>query len=292
MESGIVFDIQNLSLHDGPGLRTTVFLKGCPLKCLWCANPESQKLAKQVMIYEEKCTHCGECIKACPTGAIKTGKGCTGCGKCVDACLHGARKMVGRKMTTNEVMDKVIRDKVFYKKSGGGVTFSGGECLMQPQFLLELLKKSKEESLHTVIDTTAYCKPSLFQEIIPYVDLAYVDMKCIISDKHKEMTDVHNEWILENIKYMDENGCSFDIRMPIIPGYNDADDIIDQTISFLQELKSDFTVWLLPFHAYGKAKYPRIGMKWPMGDMPNLEREKLEPMAEKFRNAGLKAEIQ
>ncbi len=291
MKSGMVFDIQNLSFHDGPGLRTTVFLKGCPLRCPWCSNPESQSPHHQLMLYPERCVYCGECIKVCPTGAASTGKGCINCGKCVDTCLHGARKMAGREMTSEEVIKEVLKDKVFYKDSGG-VTLSGGEALMQPEFVLEILQGCKEEGIHTVLDSSVFCDPEIFKKIIPYVDLVYADMKCIKPELHEKMMAVKNDWILENIKYMDQNGYAFNIRMPIVPGYNDSDEIIDTTIEFLKNLKSDFKTWLLPFHAYGKSKYPRIGMEWPMGDMKNMDRSEAEPIADKFRAAHLDVEIQ
>lgn len=291
VKSGMVFDIQNLSFHDGPGLRTTVFLKGCPLRCPWCSNPESQSPHHQLMLYPERCVYCGECIKVCPTGAASTGKGCINCGKCVDTCLHGARKMAGREMTSEEVIKEVLKDKVFYKDSGG-VTLSGGEALMQPEFVLEILQGCKEEGIHTVLDSSVFCDPEIFKKIIPYVDLVYADMKCIKPELHEKMMAVKNDWILENIKYMDQNGYAFNIRMPIVPGYNDSDEIIDETIEFLKNLKSDFKTWLLPFHAYGKSKYPRIGMEWPMGDMKNMDRSEAEPIADKFRAAHLDVEIQ
>lgn len=291
MKKGIVFDIQNLSFHDGPGLRTTVFLKGCPLRCPWCSNPESQSPYPQLMLYPERCVGCGECIKICPTGAAASGIGCIHCGKCVEACLHSARKMAGREMTSEEVVQEVLKDKVFYGDTGG-VTVSGGEALMQPEFLLEILQKCKFEDIHTVLDSTAFCHPEIFKKIIPYVDLAYVDMKCILPDIHEKLMAVKNDWILENIRYMDENGYAFHIRMPIIPGYNDSDEIMNATIKFLLTLKSEFKTWLLPFHAYGKSKYPRIGMEWPMGDMKNMDRAEVESLAEKFRAAHLEVEIQ
>ena len=291
METGIVFDIQNLSFHDGPGLRTTIFLKGCPLKCPWCSNPESQSPVPQIMFYAEKCTHCGACFEACPTGAV-AGKGeCTHCGKCVDACIHNARKMAGRKMTSGEVIEVVQKDKVFYGATGG-VTCSGGEALMQPAFLTEILKGCQEDGIHTVLDTSGFCAPSVFRQVIQHVDLAYVDIKCIDPALHERLMGVKNDWILENILYMDRNNHMFDIRMPIIPGYNDSAEIIDSTIRFLRTLRHNVKVWLLPFHAYGKQKYIRIGKEWPMGDMKNLERSALEPMASKFRAADLTVEIQ
>ena len=243
------------------------------------------------MFYAERCVQCGACETVCPTGAAATGRGCIHCGKCVDACIHEARKMAGRLMSSDEVVEAVLKDKVFYGDSGG-VTCSGGEALSQPEFLAEILRGCKEHGIHTVLDTTAFCEPSVFRDIVQYVDLAYIDMKCIEPELHKKLTGVSNAWILENIRYMDANGRLFDIRMPIIPGYNDADVLIEETIRFLKGLRNPVKVWLLPFHAYGKQKYLRIGREWPMGDMKNLERSALEPMADKIKAAGLAVEIQ
>ncbi len=292
MKSGYVFDIQNCSMHDGPGLRTTVFLKGCPLRCLWCSNPESQSYHPQVMFYKEKCIGCKECVKVCETKAVETGKGCAGCGKCVEVCLHDARKVVGKLMTSEDVLVEIRKDKLIYDRSGGGVTLSGGEVLIQPDFATEILKGCREENIHAMIDTTAYCHPDIFAHVAEYIDLAYVDMKAIDNELHKKYTGVDNTWILQNFRYLDENKIPFAVRMPIIPGYNDSEELIDKTISFLKEFTSEFTVCLLPFHAYGKSKYERIGMKWPMGELPNMERSELEPMAAKFRRAGLHVMIQ
>ena len=292
MTSGYVFDIQNCSMHDGPGLRTTVFFKGCPLRCLWCANPESQLQRPQVMFYADKCVGCGECVKVCESGAITSGKGCIGCGNCVKACIHNARKMVGKLMTSEEVLQEIRKDKLIYDRSGGGVTLSGGEVLMQPDFAIEILEACQKEKIHTVLDTTAFCRPEIFEQVARHIDLAYVDMKSIDNDLHKKYTAVDNTWILHNFQYLDANKIPFAVRMPIIPGYNDSDTMIWETIEFLKKLKSDFIVCLLPFQAYGKSKYEKIGMQWPMGNLPNLDRKNLEPMKEKFERAGLKVMIQ
>lgn len=243
------------------------------------------------MLYTERCTHCGACESVCPTGAATSGEGCIHCGRCIDVCIHEARKIVGRVMTSEEVIKAVLKDRVFYGDTGG-VTCSGGEALTQPEFLKEILKGCKENAIHTVLDTSAFCELTLYQEIIQFVDLAYIDIKCIAPEQHKKLTGVSNAWILENIRYMDANDRAFNIRMPIIPKYNDADELIEETVSFLKRLKTPVKVWLLPFHAYGKQKYKQIGMRWPMGDMKNLERSALEPVAEKFQKAGLPVEIQ
>jgi pyruvate formate lyase activating enzyme len=292
VESGIIFDIQNLSLHDGPGLRTTIFFKGCPLRCLWCANPESQHMNPEIMFYKDKCISCRACEAVCPTDAAKTGKGCIGCGKCAEVCLQKARKVAGRRMTSEEVFQEILKDKIIYNRSNGGVTLSGGEVLMQPKFAKEILRKCKENGIHTVLDSTVYCKHEVFKDILNYVDLVYVDQKCILDDKHKMLIGTSNDMIIKNIQYMDSIGQDYEIRMPIIPGYNDLDEIVEKTIQFYATLKSNPIVWLLPFHAYGKSKYAELGRVWPMGNLENMERSALIPLQHRFIEAGIKAKIQ
>lgn len=292
MESGIIFDIQSLSIHDGPGIRTTVFFKGCPLRCLWCANPESQNFKSEIMLDLEKCTNCLDCYKICPTKAAFTRNDCIGCGQCVEICTNDARKLVGKTMTSEEIFDEIIKDKVIYEHSNGGVTFSGGEVLSQPDLLEEVLKKCKENGLHTVIDTTAYCKNDIFRRILKYVDLVYVDLKCIDDIKHVAFTGVSNQIILKNIKYMDDIGQKFDIRMPIIPSLNNDKEMIESAIRFILSLNSKPTVWLLPFHSYGKSKYEKLGMKWTLSNMNNMNREEVIPIQALMKEHGIDAKIQ
>ena len=292
MESGIIFDIQNLSLHDGPGLRTTVFFKGCPLRCLWCANPESQSSQPEMMYYSDKCVHCMACKEVCPTGAVFTRKGCIGCGKCMEVCMYCARKLVGKSMTSDQVMEEIRKDSMLYKESDGGVTFSGGEVLRQPMFLLEIIKQCKHERIHTLLDTTAYCSQEIFNEVLKYIDLVYVDLKCASDSEHKKMTGVSNSNILKNIQFMDKIGKAFEIRMPIIPGYNDSMQILETDIRFIKTLETKPKVWLLPFHAFGKTKYETLGMKWPMGDKKNMDRDELKTIANFFVEHGIDTKIQ
>lgn len=279
-------------MHDGPGLRTTVFFKGCPLRCLWCSNPESQKTTPQIMFYKERCIGCGKCTEVCESGAITTGIGCTACGKCVNICVNNARKVAGKLMTTTEVMDEILRDKLIFEKSGGGVTLSGGEVLMQPDFALDILKSCRESGIHTLLDTSAHCHPDKFAQVVSFADHVYIDMKSIDANIHKQVTAVDNTWILENYKFLDSNSIPFSVRMPIIPGYNDSEELMDKTIAFLKKLKSDFIVYLLPYHAYGKSKYDFVGMEWKMGFLPNMDRSALNPLLEKFKSAGLNVTIQ
>jgi len=296
MEKGVIFDIKNFSIHDGPGIRTTVFFKGCPLRCLWCSNPESQKAKPELMIYPERCVGCGKCIVVCPTGAAKLGQTirekCIGCGRCVEACLNTARKLIGRWVTSEDVVKEVVKDKVLYSKSGGGVTLGGGEVVMQQKFAVEILKMCQEQGIHTVLDTSGYCKWDIFSEILRYVDLVYFDIKCIIPEKHLELTGVDNDTILTNLKKMEELGKNFSIRMPIIPGYNSSEEILNATGEYLRELKSDFIVFLLPYHAYGKAKYERLNLEYKLGEIKNLTKEDLMPIKNKLEKYGLKVHLQ
>lgn len=296
MEKGIIFDIKSFSIHDGPGIRTTVFLKGCPLRCLWCSNPESQKVQPELMMYPERCVGCGKCVEVCPTGAAKATQTirekCKGCGKCVEVCLSEARKLIGRRVTSEDVVEEVAKDNIFYAESGGGVTLSGGEVAMQPKFATEIFKMCQEQGIHTVMDTTGYCKWETFSEIVRYVDLVYFDIKCIIPEQHVEITGVDNGMILTNLKKMDEIGKRFSIRMPIIPGYNDSEKILKATGEYLRELKSNFIVFLLPFHAYGASKYEKLNLVYKLGKLKNLEKEKLVPIKNKLEEYGLKVQLQ
>ena len=200
--------------------------------------------------------------------------------------------MVGKRMSSEDVMREIQKDKLLYEKSGGGVTFSGGEVLAQPAFAKELLDRCNEEGIHTLLDTSAYCQPKLFAELADKAQLIYIDLKAIDREVHRKLTGKDNDWILENFRYLDSNRRPFSVRMPIIPGYNDSEELIEATISFLKTLQSDFTLYLLPYHAYGKIKYERLGMKWNMGDMPNLSRESLEPLKDRLQREGLNAMIQ
>lgn len=296
MEKGIVFDIKNFSIHDGPGIRTTVFLKGCPIKCLWCSNPESQKAEPEIMMFPERCVNCGECTEVCPTGAAKNGytdnEKCTGCGKCLEVCKSQARKLIGKTTTSEEVVKEVMKDKIVYDNSGGGVTLGGGETCMQPKFAAEIFKKCKEQGVHTILDTSGYCNENEFLEIVKYVDLVYFDIKCILPEKHRELTGFDNGKILNNLKNLDRLGIPFTIRMPIIPGYNDSEEIINTTGEFLKTLKSEFSVYLLAYHGYGAAKYSRINKEYQLKNLKNMPKEDLEPIKEKLEAYGLNVRIQ
>lgn len=268
---GIVFNIQHYCIHDGPGIRTNIFLKGCPLRCLWCQNPESNIIRPQVMYDSYKCIGCKKCIEICPNKAIyfENGKAitlrnlCKGCGACADVCLTEARTMMGKKMTVDEVYEEAAMDKLFFDSSGGGITLTGGEVLFQPVFAKNILKKCKENGLHTAIETCGYGKWESFKGLLEYVDLVLYDIKHMDSSAHQKYTGVKNERILENLyKISNEMQIPIVARTPIVPGYNDSEENIHQMGKFLSEnIASCNEVNLLPYHSMGEGKREQLEEK-------------------------------
>lgn len=228
---GTIFEIKHFAVHDGPGIRTTVFLKGCPLKCLWCHNPEGISTKKQLEFIRHKCTNCGRCAAVCPTKAhalnaehqhIFDRKKCINCDKCVSACFSGALSLYGKEVTTDEVMRDLLSDKDFYESGNGGITLSGGECLMQAAFCAELLQKCKQNGLHTAVDTCGMVPRAALDSVIPYTDLFLYDIKVIDEDVHKACTGQSNKLILENLSYLNEKKKAVEIRIPFVPHYNNG----------------------------------------------------------------------
>jgi len=272
---GCVFNIERFAIRDGPGIRTTVFLKGCPLKCLWCANPESMSAAPQLFYLENLCTRCYRCVEACPNkattkardGAIKIDRSlCQACGKCVEACPNKAREISGKLMTVEEVLEEVKKDALFYQNSGGGVTFSGGEPTHQPEFLWHLLKGSQESGIHTALDTSGFVKPEILKRVLEHTNLVLYDIKHMDPAKHKELTGVDNRLILENAKMIASMGKPMIIRVPLIPGNNDSKENIKALAEFMLSLGLK-RVDLLPYHSLGKIKYYRLGMEYKLSDL-------------------------
>ena len=257
MLTATIFDIQRNSFVDGPGIRTTVFFKGCNLKCAWCHNPESQSFEPQMMFYRDKCTGCGKCLEKCPNAL----KSCDLCGKCEMYCPAEARKVCGKEYTVDEVLKEVIKDKLFYENSGGGVTFSGGECMLRIDFLLEILKKCKENGIHTAVDTAGHVNFERFEKILPYTDMFLYDFKIFDSEKHKNYVGVGNELILENLKKLLELGAKIRIRIPVMAGVNDSVEEMNQIKEFLYSHGKPDLVELLPYHAMGENKYRAIGFE-------------------------------
>lgn len=273
---GQVFNIQRYSTHDGPGIRTTVFLKGCPLRCKWCQNPESQKMTPVLMFRADKCTACGRCIDACPNGANSIVDGqlridrelCTGCGACTEPgiCLAMTRRIEGEPMTVGEVMKQVNSDYNLYLNSGGGLTVSGGDCAVQPEFTVALLKAAHSDGVNTCVEITGAYPWERVEEIAEHADYIYFDLKCMDSEKHKEGTGVANKLILENAKKLVEAKKQIQFRTPLIPGFNDSRENIEATARFIREelgLSPVEHLELLAYNNLGEEKYLRMGLEAP-----------------------------
>ncbi len=263
----LISDIKRFAVHDGDGIRTTVFFKGCPLKCVWCHNPESIDFKPQLAFYDNKCIGCGECVSVCPSGAHKIiPKGhiferdlCVACGKCEKACLGEALKFYGKEMTVDELLPILLEDKDFYETSGGGVTLSGGECLMQADFCAELLQMLKKEGINTAVDTCGYVPKESIDKVLPYTDTFLYDIKAIDENVHIKCTGKSNRLILENIKYIDSLDKSIEVRIPCVPSYNDNQ--INQIAEFLKTLNNVKKIRVLPYHNYAGSKYEALNMK-------------------------------
>lgn len=265
--AGVVFNIQRYSIHDGPGIRTTVFLKGCPLRCFWCQNPESQQREPEIFLKKHLCILCGQCTEVCPTGAAGlSSEGssidrnlCIGCGECAAVCPTGARQLVGRNITVDDVMSEVLKDVKFYRKSGGGVTLSGGDPVYQPEFSFELLKRSKEANLHTVIDTAGFASWEILSKLLKYADFVLYDIKCIDEKKHYSGMKVSNRLILENAKKIYKSKKKMLIRVPLIPGFNDSVEEIESIARFVHSELEGTEIELLPYNKWGESKYEYLG---------------------------------
>lgn len=262
----MLFDIQRGSYVDGPGIRTTVFFKGCNLDCKWCHNPESKSADRQMLFYSDKCTGCGKCVSVCPN----KGKKCELCGKCALFCPRDARKLCGREYGIEEVMRELLRDKCFYENSGGGVTFSGGECMLQIDFLSEILRECKTEGIHTAVDTAGNVPFSYFERILPFTDLFLYDIKAISAEKHKEGTGADNARILENAKRLSGKSKIL-FRIPVIGGFNDEETEMQRIADFVKKIPHE-KVELLPYHALGEHKYRALGVNVEVFSAPSPER--------------------
>ncbi len=277
--TGMVFDIQRTSLHDGPGIRTAVFLKGCPLQCAWCHNPESQSKVKEVSFRPESCAVCGDCVSTCQHGAHSIVDGvhlydrtlCEQCGDCVETCLYEALKLAGKELTVREVMTVVLRDRLFYEQSGGGLTLSGGEPMLQPEFSLELLKAAKAEGLHTCLDTCGWTSQRAYEQVLPFVDLFLFDYKATDPEAHKQWTGVSNELILSNLDFLVRRGASVRLRCPLVPGINATPEHL-AGISALSKRYPDLDgIDLMAYHNVGNSKYERYGLNNPLPDLQTTE---------------------
>lgn len=255
MMHGTLFDISRASYVDGPGIRTTVFFKGCNLRCAWCHNPESQAGGRELLFYKNKCTGCGKCKEKCPRGS----GGCTLCGRCAFFCPVDAREISGREYTVGEVMGEILKDASLYRRSGGGVTFSGGECMLQIDFLEEILRECKKNGIHTAVDTAGCVPFALFERVMSLTDLFLYDVKCMDGEKHRRFTGADNRLILENLAALLARDASVWIRIPVIEEVNATTEEMTQIREFLSSHGHPARVELLPYHAMGEHKYAALG---------------------------------
>jgi pyruvate formate lyase activating enzyme len=300
LTNGVVFDIKKFSIHDGPGIRTTIFFKGCPLSCQWCHNPESQALGPERIFRENRCIQCGMCLTVCKQGAIsQNGNGiiitdsekCTLCGTCTEICYAEAREIVGREMTMAQVMAEIEKDIAFYDESGGGVTFSGGEPLLQRDFLLALLQACREKEIHTAVDTSGFASWQTFDRIRPYVDLFLYDLKLMDDARHQKFTGVSNELILQNLQMLSQGGHNIILRVPIIPGINDDDEHIRRIGAFAVALPQLNQVDILPYHHIGADKYQRLHKAYELPEIQSPSAERMSEIAHVLQGFNLQVKI-
>lgn len=303
MTRGRIFDIQRFSVHDGPGIRTTVFLKGCPLRCVWCHNPESIHAETELAVLESRCIHCGRCVEACPAGrlvALEGGNGedapeCLLCGTCAAVCPAEARRLVGRSVTVDELLAEILRDRLFFDDSGGGVTFSGGEPLAQPDFLAASLEACHREGVHTAVDTSGFCRREDLLRAARWTDLFLFDVKHMDPRRHRELTGVSNRRILENLEALAAVHQGIRIRVPVIPGMNDEPENLEATARFVTSLPGVRRMDLLPYHRHGRHKRERLesvtGSQANGDAIRPPEPDAVERLAGIVRHAGLETRI-
>jgi pyruvate formate lyase activating enzyme len=292
---GLIFNIQKYSIHDGPGIRTTVFLKGCPLSCSWCHNPESQCFEKELLLFTNRCISCEDCVKACSTGALKSNMGiinrdselCIMCSSCAQLCCTNALEVAGREVSVLELVKELEKDTIFYDSSKGGITVSGGEPLSQGEFTLELLKRCKQLELHTTVDTSGFGSTAILEEISKYTDLFLFDIKLVDKERHQQHTGVSNEIILQNLELLSKLGKRIWIRLPVIPGINDDEENISATAKLIQATAGVEQINLLPYHNAAMEKYKRLNKEYQLNDIKMPQKEYMDKIAGFYRLQGI-----
>lgn len=294
----LITNIQRYSIHDGEGIRTTVFFKGCPLRCVWCHNPEAQNRGRELLCSAEKCTGCGACAAVCPQKAVSLKNGtartdrklCTACGACAEVCVLNLREIAGREYTVKELTAELLKDQIFYEESGGGVTFSGGEVMaMDMDFILEAAKELKRQGIPLAIDTCGYVPYERFQKILPYTDVFLYDVKVMDEGLHKKYTGVDNRLILENLVRLAHDGAGICVRIPTVKEVNGDERSMKEIIAFLQEHDiHPIQINLLPYHDTGSGKYRKLDTAYKGTDLHAPDKEEMEVLTALFINAGFK----
>ena len=295
--TALIFDLMRFATHDGPGIRTTVFFKGCPLACAWCHNPESHGFRPDVLYFEDRCRRCGDCVGACPHGAIEQVDGiprtardrCRRCGACAESCQAEARRLAGRRVGLGELVAEIERDSIFFDESGGGVTLSGGEPLSQPRFVKALLRACRDRGVRTALETCGFAPAGTFLETALEADLVLFDLKLMDAARHKRYTGVSNTRILANLEALAARGRAVTVRIPVVPGINDGGEEIRRFTEYLAGLNRP--VELLPYHRIGADKYSRLGLTYGLQDTPQPTLEDMERFAGPLAQAGLQVRI-
>lgn len=298
MKNAIITNIQKYSIHDGPGIRSTVFFKGCPLLCAWCHNPENQVFTPEIIWRKDKCIGCDSCIESCPqqaltataSGIVRDRERCITCGKCADVCPTLAWEQIGQERSVENVMEELSKDAVFYEQSDGGVTVSGGEPLSHADFVAELLKSCQAKGWHTAVDTCGFVPQEAFEKVLPYTDLFLYDIKQLNEEKHKQYMQTPIGPIVENLRWLMKNGANVWLRLPIIPGVNDDAEEISQVIALAKEVGIR-KVFLLPYHKIAASKYPRLGLAYKLPDLEDPSSQQMEELRQVFAREGFETQI-
>ena len=295
----LVISITRMTVHNGPGIRTLILFKGCPLRCVWCSTPESRKESPEIAFYPDKCILCNDCLPVCPRNAITAGNKaviidrelCDNCGRCVDVCYTEALRLLGRQYTVDELVYEVKKDSVVYKHSGGGVTVSGGEPLLEPEFALELLRALKQNGINVGVDTCGYVPLKNIEVVLPYVDFFLWDIKHMDDNAHRKLTGVSNQLILDNLRFVSGKNTPVYLRIPVIPGYNDSEENLRAVCEFARGLSSLVEIDLLPLHHLGKTRYAALGREYPIDGIPLIRDDVLSEMKHLVESFGLKCNI-